>query len=166
MNDPKTNEELYIINQYLASIVNSSEEAIIGKDLNGVITSWNKGAEDIYGYLANEIIGKNITLLSPTNDISEIQKFLQTIREGGQIVNYETTRKRKDGKIINVVLTISPIKDIQGAIIGASTIAQDITRQKTEENELRKTNEELTKMNSTMVDREMKMIELKKEIEK
>jgi PAS domain S-box-containing protein/diguanylate cyclase (GGDEF)-like protein len=118
------------INAQLAAIVRSSEDAIIGKDLNGNITSWNKGAEHIYGYKAEEVIGKNITMLVPEDRPNEIEYILSKIRSGESVEHYETFRKRKDGKQINVHVTISPVKNSKGEIIGASAVARDITELK------------------------------------
>lgn len=114
----------------LAKIVESSEDAITGKDLNGIITSWNKGAEKIYGYSKDEIVGKPISVLTPSDCHDEIVKILKKIKTGGSIANFETSRIRKDGRVVLVSLTISPVKDSKGNIIGASTIARDITKEK------------------------------------
>ncbi|MFX1375642.1 MAG: MASE3 domain-containing protein [Promethearchaeota archaeon] len=121
----------------LASIVESSEDAIIGKTLDGIITSWNKAAEKIYYYSAEEILGKSIELLSPPKHDSEILEILTRIKSGEKIEGFETERIRKDGSKVNVALTISPIKDSHNKIIGASTIARDITEKKKAEEEIR-----------------------------
>jgi len=122
----------------LAAIVESSDDAIIGKMLDGTITSWNRGAEQIYGYTSAEMLGKSISLLSPRDHDDEVLEFLDRIRQGRHVDHYETVRVRKDGKRINVALTISPIKDQAGQIIGASSIARDITeRKRIEEERLR-----------------------------
>jgi PAS domain S-box-containing protein len=115
----------------LASIVASSDEAIIGKTLEGVVTSWNKGAELIYGYSSEEIIGKSITVVVPEEDRESVLQILSGIRAGKSIHHYEAKRCRKDGRIIDVSLAVSPILDATGKITGISTIAHDITRQKT-----------------------------------
>ncbi|MFB3895173.1 MAG: PAS domain S-box protein, partial [bacterium] len=117
-------------NTKLAAIVESSEDAIIGKTLSGIITSWNKGAEKMYGYAADEIIGKSIDLLIPKDKINEIPDILNKIKTGQTISHYETSRTKKNGQEIEVSLTISPIKGNNGSIIGASTIARDITESK------------------------------------
>ncbi len=127
----------------LAAIVESSNDAIIGKDLNGIITSWNKGAEKIYGYSAAEIIGKTITELAPPERHAEIEGFLEKIRRGETVVNYESDRIRKDGTCIYVALTLSPIRDASGKICGISTIARDITERKNAEFVLRQSEEAL-----------------------
>jgi len=113
--------------QRLAAIVESSDDAIISKDLNGVICSWNKGAERIFGYGADEVIGKSITMLMPPERLAEEPGILQRIRAGERIDHYETVRRRKDGSLLNVSLTVSPIRDATGKVIGASKIARDIT---------------------------------------
>jgi len=113
--------------QRLAAIVESSDDAIISKDLNGIICSWNKGAERIFGYGADEVIGKSITTLMPPERLNEEPGILQRIRAGERIDHYETVRRRKDGSLLNVSLTVSPIRDATGKVIGASKIARDIT---------------------------------------
>jgi PAS domain S-box-containing protein len=121
----------------LALIVDSSQDAIIGKNLDGIITHWNKGAEGIYGYKAEEVIGKSITLLAPTDRRDEIPKMLESIRQGQRIEHFETVRLTKDDRRLNVSISISPIRDATGGIVGASTIAHDITAQKKAEEQLR-----------------------------
>jgi PAS domain S-box-containing protein len=112
---------------YLAAIVESSDDAIIGKTLDGVITSWNKGAEKIFGYMAEEAIGRPITMLIPTDHHFEEEKILARLRSGERIDHYITTRIRKDRTPITISLSVSPIKTASGRIIGASKIARDIT---------------------------------------
>jgi PAS domain S-box-containing protein len=120
----RTDEPLAI----LASIVENSEEAIIGKSLGGTITSWNFGAERIYGYEAAEVLGQNVySLLIPTDRRKEIQGTLNAISRGVRVNRFQTQRLRKDGKLIDVSLTIAPIKDAQGRLTGASSIGRDIT---------------------------------------
>jgi len=114
----------------LASIVDSSEDAIISKSLNGVITSWNPGAEAMYGYTAAEAIGKPITLVIPSGHDDEARTILERIRLGQRIEHYETERIRKDGTILPVSLSVSPIRDSAGVAIGAASIARDNTAQK------------------------------------
>ena len=111
----------------LAAIVDSSEDAIISKDLNGLITSWNRAAEALFGYSAQEVIGQSILILFPEERLNEEQEILERIKRGEQIRHYETVRRRRDGSLLNLSLTVSPIKDTQGHIIGASKIARDIT---------------------------------------
>ena len=121
----------------LAAIVESSDDAIIGKDLRGIIVSWNKGAEKIYGYSAEEVIDKSISILVPPDCIDEVPGFLDLIGKGQNIEHYETVRLKKDGDRINVSLAISPMKDTTGEIVGASVIARDITRRERSEEALR-----------------------------
>jgi PAS domain S-box-containing protein len=115
---------------FLASIVSSAEDAIISKDLDGVITSWNQAAEKIFGYTAAEIVGKHVSVLVPANHLDEEPLILERVRRGERIDHYETPRKRKDGQIINVSLTISPIRDRIGRVVGASKIVRDISERK------------------------------------
>jgi len=115
----------------LSAIVDSSEDAIISKDLNGVITSWNKSAERIFGYSAAEAIGHPVAaLLIPPNRPDEEPKILARLRSGERVDHFETVRRRKDGALLDISLTISPIKDAEGRIIGASKIARDISENK------------------------------------
>ncbi|HLO58887.1 MAG TPA: PAS domain S-box protein [Bacteroidales bacterium] len=111
----------------LAAIVESSDDAIFSKTLDGIITSWNKGAEEIYGYREDEIIGKSIEILMPAEIKEEIPNLLSRIKKGEHIDHYTTVRTRKDGQRIDVSLTISPMYDLNGTIMGASTIASDIS---------------------------------------
>ena len=121
----------------LAAIVESSDDAIIGKALDGTITSWNSGAEEIYGYRADEVKGRPISILMPPDRADEMPQILKRISRGERIRHYETVRVTKDGRQINVSLTISPIKGGAGTIIGASAIARDITTHKKDEEQLR-----------------------------
>jgi PAS domain S-box-containing protein len=117
----------------LAAIVQFSDDAIISKDLDGIITSWNKGAERLFGYSAEDITGKSITILIPPERQDEEFTILGRIRRGDRIEHYETVRRRKDGSQIDVSLTISPVRDAEGKIVGASKIARDITERKRSE---------------------------------
>ena len=114
----------------LAAIVSSSDDAIIGKDLNGTIQSWNRGAEKVFGYTAEEAIGKNITIVIPEDRLGEETEVLRRIRAGVPVDHFETIRRRKNGELINISLTVSPIRDSTGRIIGASKIARDVTAQR------------------------------------
>jgi PAS domain S-box-containing protein len=117
----------------LTAIVDSSDDAIVSKDLNGTITSWNQSAERIFGYSAKEAVGQHITLIIPTERWSEEDIILGCLRRGERVEHFETVRKRKDGSLLDVALTISPVRDSNGKIIGASKIARDIrTRKETE----------------------------------
>src|SRR5918912_38998 len=120
----------------LAAIVESSEDAIIGKTLEGTITNWNRGAQNIYGYSAEEVVGKPINILVPPDRPNEIPKILERLRRGEAIDHYETVRVAKDGRRLDISLTISPIRDSSGNIAGASTIARNITERKRAEEEL------------------------------
>ncbi len=122
----------------LASIVMSSDDAILSKRLDGTITSWNRGAERLYGYTAAEAVGKTIDIVVPPERSGEIQAILEKVKRGERIEHYETERITKDDRRIIVSITISPIADINGDIIGASTIARDITEQKRAEKALKK----------------------------
>ncbi|HMH45775.1 MAG TPA: PAS domain S-box protein [Pyrinomonadaceae bacterium] len=114
----------------LAAIVESSHDAIIGKTLDGIITSWNPGAEALYGYSAEEVMGRSITILSPPEQPDEITRIMEELRHGGSLDHFETARITKQGKRIFVSLTISPIRDDSGVTSGFSTIARDITERK------------------------------------
>jgi PAS domain S-box-containing protein len=115
------------ISRLLASIVASSDDAIISKDLHGVITSWNKSAERIFGYTAEEAIGQPITLVAAPDRVDEMPQILERIRQGERIDHYATVRRTKEGQLVQVSLTVSPIHDAVGRIVGASKIARDIT---------------------------------------
>jgi PAS domain S-box-containing protein len=116
--------------QRVASIVETSDDAIISKDLKGVITSWNQGAQRLFGYSAEEAIGKPVTMLMPPEFQDEEPKILERIRRGERIEHYETVRMRKHGSRMDISLTVSPVKNAEGKIVGASKIARDITEQK------------------------------------
>jgi PAS domain S-box-containing protein len=116
--------------RWLASIVESSDDAIVSKNLDGIITSWNSGAERVFGYSAGEAIGQPITLVIPEDRQSEEREILTRIRRGERIDHFQTVRQRKHGSLIVVSLTVSPVKDANGKIVGASKIARDITEQK------------------------------------
>lgn len=128
---------------HLAEIVRSSDDAVIGKTLEGVITSWNRGAETIYGYVAAEVLGRNIALLVPPSREDELPRILERLKQGEHIEHYETKRLRKDGRVVDVSLTISPIRDSAGHTVGASTIARDISGRLHAEAELRRANRAL-----------------------
>jgi PAS domain S-box-containing protein len=121
----------------LAAIVESSDDAIIGKDLNGVITSWNKGAERLFGYSAQEVVGKPVTILIPQERLDEEPSILQRIRRGERIDHFETVRRHKDGRSMDVSLTVSSVIDSGGQVVGASKIARDITGRKQKDEALR-----------------------------
>jgi PAS domain S-box-containing protein len=114
----------------LAAIVTSSDDAIISKNLDGIVRSWNQGAEQLFGYAAEEAIGKPITLIIPADRLDEEASILARLRRGERIDHFETVRKRKDGTFVNISLSISPVKDDLGRVIGASKVARDITDRK------------------------------------
>jgi PAS domain S-box-containing protein len=115
---------------FLAAIVQSSDDAIVSKNLDGIITSWNKGAEGVFGYTAEEAIGQPITIVIPQDRQDEERRILTRIRRGERIEHFETIRQHKHGNLIWVSLTISPVKNAEGKIVGASKTARDITEQK------------------------------------
>jgi PAS domain S-box-containing protein len=121
----------------LAAIVDSSDDVIVSKNLDGIITSWNRGAERTFGYSAPEAIGKHITLIIPSDRLEEENEILRRLRRGERVDHFETVRRRKDGVLLDMSLTISPIRDAAGHIIGASKVAKDITLQKRAEEILR-----------------------------
>ncbi len=127
--------------QTLASMVESSADAVITKSLDGIITSWNRGAEQIYGYSANEILGKPISILEPPILVEETKELVELIKQKDRIHHYETLRLRKDGKIVNVSLTLSPILDASENISAVLIIARDITKSKEAEEKLKKSEE-------------------------
>jgi len=123
-------EDVTETQQFLAAIVESSDDAILSKNLDGIITSWNRGCERIFGYNAEEAIGRSITMLIPQDRQDEEPMILARLRRGEKIDHYETVRRRKDGGLIDVSLTVSPIRDQSGTIVGASKVARDISERK------------------------------------
>jgi PAS domain S-box-containing protein len=130
----------------LAAVVESSHDAIVSKDLDGIITSWNKGAERLFGYAAEEAVGQNITLIIPPDRRDEERAIVERLTRGELIDHFETVRMRKDGSLLDVVLTISPMKDAAGRIVGASKLARDITERKRAEEALRQAQADLAYM--------------------
>lgn len=135
---------------HLAAIIESSDDAIISKDLNGTIVSWNAGAQRMFGYSAGEAIGQSILILAVPNRASEMPEILERISRGERIDPFETERRRKDGRIINVSVTVSPILTADGVIIGASKIARDITQRKRAEVALQAANAALKRINDDL----------------
>jgi PAS domain S-box-containing protein len=129
----EANVDVLFERMWLASIVEFSDDAIASKNLDGIITSWNKGAERLFGYLAEEAIGKPVTILIPSERLDEEDVILERIRRGDSIEHYETVRQRKDGSLIDISLTVSPIRGAEGKVVGASKIARDITERKRNE---------------------------------
>src|SRR5689334_17522679 len=111
----------------LAVIIESSDDAIVSKTLEGVIRTWNKGAERIFGWTADEVIGKSITIIIPPERLDEEPKILDRIGRGERVDHFETVRVTKDGRRVHVSVTISPVRDAEGRIIGASKVARDVT---------------------------------------
>jgi len=135
----------------LSAVVDSSDDAIISKDLNGVITSWNKSAERLFGYTAAEAVGQPVArLLIPPDRQDEEPKILARLRNGERVDHFETKRMRRDGTLIDISLTISPVKDPNGAIIGASKIARDISEQIRNQKALKQANDSLTRSNADL----------------
>jgi PAS domain S-box-containing protein len=133
----RTTEQLGEYRSRLASIIDSSEDAILSKSLDGTITSWNKGAERIYGYTPEEVVGKNILMLAPDDRAQEISEILRKIGRGEEVGHHESVRVTKDGRRLDVSISVSPLPGAAGEIVGASVIARDITAQKRAETQLR-----------------------------
>ncbi len=119
-----------LVDQRLAAIVGSSQDAIVSKDLNGILTSWNDGAQRLFGYAAEEMVGKPILILIPPDHANEEPMILDRVRRGERVEPYETVRRRKDGTLVDISISVSPIKDTSGQVIGVSKIARDITERK------------------------------------
>ena len=126
---------------HLAAIVEASDDAIIGTDLDGTIVSWNKGAEKMCGYKAKEILGRSVSVFVPPDRLGEHSENLKRLRRGEHIQRFETTRIHKDGHPIDVSITISPVKDRSGVVVGASVVARDITEQRQAREALRQSEE-------------------------
>ncbi len=133
--------------QQMAELVASADDAIISKSLDGVIRSWNPGAERLLGYTAEEMIGQSVSLLLPEDRKEEEALILERIRAGQRVAHFETVRRRKDGSLLDVSLTISPVRNRHGTVVGASKVMRDITERKLNEQELRRSNAELALMN-------------------
>jgi PAS domain S-box-containing protein len=138
--DPASRDTAELMNR-LGAIVASSDDAIISKTLDGVIATWNEGAARIFGYAPDEVIGKPITILIPEDRLDEEPEILRRLRAGERVDHIQTVRRRKDGSLLDISLTVSPIRNAAGDIIGASKIARDITHQKHAEEALRQSNE-------------------------
>lgn len=134
----------------LAAVVESSDDAVLTKTLEGIISSWNQGAARMFGYTAEETIGNPVTMLMPPDYVNEEPGILERLRRGERIEHYETVRRRKDGTLLDISLTVSPIRDAQGRVIGASKIARDITERKRTEAALRKSAEEFRQLADSM----------------
>jgi PAS domain S-box-containing protein len=138
--------------QQMAALVESAEDAILSKSLEGIVRSWNPGAERMLGYRADQIIGKPVTLLIPDSRMDEELMIIEKIRSGQRVAHFETVRRRADGSLIEVSLTISPITNRAGTVVGASKIMRDITSRKRREEDLRRSNAELQQMNKDLDD--------------
>src|SRR5258706_1012950 len=147
LNDITERKRAEVVGQRLAAIVDSSEDAMVSKDLKGTIESWNGGAERLFGYQASKVIGKSILIIVPPDRHDEEQGILERIRRGERIKPYETVRMREDGSLLDISLTVSPLRDAAGRIIGASKIARDITERKRAEEALRHMQMELAHAN-------------------
>jgi PAS domain S-box-containing protein len=143
-NSPEVSQRL------LALIVESSDDAIVSKNLDGIIISWNEGAERIFGYTAEEAVGQSIAILSPPGRLDEMRQILDRIKAGKRVDHYETVRRRKDGQLIDVSLTVSPVCDESGRIVAASKIARDITDRKRAEQALAKQATQLARSNADL----------------
>jgi PAS domain S-box-containing protein len=137
--ETRTTQQLGEYRARLAAIIDSSEDAILSKDLDGIIISWNRGAEHIYGYTSNETVGQSISLIVPKDRPEEIPQILARVRRGENIEHYESVRVAKDGRLLDMSISISPLRDANGEIVGASVIARDITQQKKAQEHLRQT---------------------------
>ncbi len=139
------------LNARLAAIVEYSNDAIIGMDLHGIITSWNRGAGKIYGYTAEEMTGRHISVLAPSGQLDETSRILEQIRKGENVEHFETVRIGKDGRQVSVSLAVSPIKSYEGEVIGSSTIARDITRRKKAEETVRRQAQILNQIHDSVI---------------
>ena len=138
------------VQQRLSAIVESSDDAIISKDMNGIIRSWNRGAERIFGYTPEEIIGRHISTLAVPERIDEIPDILARLAQGERVDHYQTKRQTKDGRVLTISLTVSPIRDAEGTIVGASKVARDITERQTHERALEQANAVLLQANADL----------------
>jgi PAS domain S-box-containing protein len=129
---------------HLAAIVESCDDAVVGKTQDGTITSWNGGAERLYGFTAAEMIGRSVSLLVPPSRPRELPEIYELLKQGHRLERFETVRRRKDGTLVEVAVTVSPIKDPAGRVVGASSVARDISQRKEEERERLRLIEELS----------------------
>ena len=144
MRDEEARQRAERASQQLAAIVESSQDAIVSKDLNGTISTWNEGAERLFGYKADEAIGQPVTILIPADRLQEEPDIIARIKRGERVAHFETVRRRKDGSLVDISLTVSPVRDTEGNIVGASKIARNITAQKDAEAKLRASEKQLS----------------------
>ena len=163
---------------HLAAIVESSDDAIISKTVDGRILTWNSAAQRVFGYSAAEAVGRSIYLIVPPDRLEEERRIMESVTACGRIEQLETKRVTKDGRTVDVAVTISPVRDTEGIVIGAADIARDITARKQADEklreseralrqaneELRSRTEELARFNQAAVGREMRIVELKREL--
>jgi PAS domain S-box-containing protein len=145
-------DSVVLANARLAAIVESADEAIASKTLDGIVTSWNPAAETLFGYTAAEIIGRHISILAAPGHEDEMPAILEHIRRGEKVERYETVRRRKDGRLVDIALTVSPVRDESGRIIGASKIARDITEHKRMHQALRASEERFRNLANAVPD--------------
>ena len=148
--DITVQSELTQLQERLGAIVESSDDAILSKDLDGIIQSWNAGAQRLFGYTAEEIIGKPISVLAAPGRVDEIPNILSRIKRGERIDHYQTKRQAKNGRILTISLTVSPVRNADGIIVGASKVARDVTDRDEQEAALRQANEALTRANEDL----------------
>ena len=148
--DLSESRRLYEAHHYLASIVESSDDAIVSKSLDGVIQSWNAAAERLFGYTAEEAVGRHISFIIPEDRLHEEDYILASVRSGKRVSHFDSVRERSDGKLVDVSLTISPIRDEAGRIVGASKFARDITERKRAEAVLRESEQRLREMSESL----------------
>jgi PAS domain S-box-containing protein len=160
-NDITEKKKLGELTRLLAAIVKSSNDAIIGKDLEGNITSWNRAAQEMYGYSEEEMIGNSISILLPKKLSDNLDQIMGKIKKGESIKHHDSVRLKKDGKLIDVSLYISPIFDSNGNVTGASTIAHDITDRKMLEKELKESEEKIFVRYLTMLTMQCSFINLR-----
>ena len=135
---------------HMAAIVESSDDAIVSKDLNGIIKTWNRGAERIFGYTAEEAIGRPVVMLIPQDRQQEEPEILRRLQRGERVDHFETIRRHKDGTLVNISLTISPVRDPSGRIVGASKVARDITEQKRTEADRERADRDMRRANQDL----------------
>ncbi|HVU35184.1 MAG TPA: PAS domain S-box protein [Opitutaceae bacterium] len=150
--------------RHLAAIVDGCSDAIVSGSVDGMVLSWNGGAERMYGYTAQEMIGQPVSRIVPPNRGDEFTQLLERLRKGETVTQFETVRRRKDGAEVNVILTLSAIRDPFARLVAVSAIASDITARKRTEAALERSNAELRRFNQLAVGRELKIVELKQEV--